>query len=192
MKPDNTSRLNNSHQQLEHLCCFTLLHLSEAKKSRAKPDNTSRLHAMLEHLCSLNAVCPGASLQSRFAQAAAVSPRCLRCWFSPASPSAPRAWWFVQAGADSYRPLPRRASCFLLLCFCLTRDAALKRLGMWHMLFIAVLCLVLLCHTRITRSIARSIARFTHRATHSFAHSMRPSYLSTQTRKAGISVQFVS
>ena len=56
MKPDNDSRLNNSHQQLEHC---TMLHLSGAEGSRVKPDNISRLnnlHDTLEHLCCLHAV----------------------------------------------------------------------------------------------------------------------------------------
>ena len=73
-------------------------------------------------LCKLPA-CPGASLQFRFAQVVVVSPRCLRCWFSPASPSAPRAWWLAQASAEQSeaqlmhssrcysRPLPSRARC---------------------------------------------------------------------------------
>ena len=67
-----------------------------------------------------------------------------------------------------------------LLCSGLTRDAALKRLGMWHMLFIAVLCFSLaLSHPHHAQHRRQHRARITRRATHSFAHSMQPPYLST-------------
>ena len=67
-----------------------------------------------------------------------------------------------------------------LLCSGLTRGGALKRLGMWHMLFIAVFCFSLaLSHPHHAQHRTQHRARITHRATHSFAHSMQPPYLST-------------